>query len=150
MNTERRYADTTAEEFRGKHGATNGRYAREIADLRRWWVNEMMTSPVPLREMMTLFWHSHFASSIGKVLISQAMYEQNATQRKHALGNFRQLLRAMTIDGAMMIYLDLEDSEKHSPMRITPANSSNSLRSGTVITLRPISARRLVRFQGGN
>ncbi|ODA34629.1 DUF1800 domain-containing protein [Planctopirus hydrillae] len=115
VNTERRYADTSADEFRGKHGATNGRYAREIADLRRWWVNEMMTSPVPLREMMTLFWHGHFASSIGKVLISQAMYEQNATQRKHALGNFRQLLKAMTIDGAMMIYLDLEDSEKTQP-----------------------------------
>jgi len=115
VNTERRYADTTPEQFRGKHGATNRRYGEEIADLRRWWFAQMVESPVPLREVMTLFWHSHFASSIGKVLISQAMYHQNAAQRRLALGNFQELLERMTLDAAMMIYLDLEDSDRQSP-----------------------------------
>lgn len=115
VNTERRYADTTPEEFRGKHGATNRRYREETADLRRWWFAQMVDSPVPLREVMTLFWHGHFASSIGKVLISQAMYHQNAKQRQLAVGNFRDLLREMVLDGAMMIYLDLEDSDRKSP-----------------------------------
>lgn len=115
INTERRYADTTPEEFRGKHGATNRRYGEETADLRQWWFTQLVQSPVPLREVMTLFWHSHFASSIGKVLISQAMYHQNAKQRQLAVGNFQELLRQMTLDAAMMIYLDLEDSDQQSP-----------------------------------
>jgi uncharacterized protein (DUF1800 family) len=115
VNTERRYVDTTPEEFRRMHGETNGRYFRETADLRRWWFEELLNSPVPLREVMTLFWHGHFASSIGKVLVSQAMYQQNAAQRRHAVGNFRSLLRAMTIDPAMLIYLDLEDSDRKQP-----------------------------------
>jgi uncharacterized protein (DUF1800 family) len=115
INTERRYADTTAEEFRGKHGATNRRYREETDDLRQWWFTQLVQSPVPLREVMTLFWHSHFASSIGKVLISQAMYHQNAKQRQLAVGNFQELLRQMTLDAAMMIYLDLEDSDRQSP-----------------------------------
>lgn len=115
INTERRYRDTTPEEFRRMHGMTNGRYSRETADLRRWWLEEMISTPVPLREIMTLFWHGHFASSIGKVLVSQAMYWQNATQRQFALGNFRELLKEMTIDPAMMIYLDLEDSDRKQP-----------------------------------
>lgn len=114
-NTERRYKDTTSEEFRRMHGMTNGRYSRETADLRRWWLEEMIATPVPLREIMTLFWHGHFASSIGKVLVSQAMFQQNATQRQFALGNFREFLKEMTVDPAMMIYLDLEDSERKQP-----------------------------------
>jgi uncharacterized protein (DUF1800 family) len=115
VNTERRYADTTPDEFRKMHGMTNGRYFREIADLRRWWLNEILTTTVPLREIMTLFWHGHFASSIGKVLVSQAMYQQNATQRRFALGNFREFLHEMTLDPAMLIYLDLEDSDRAQP-----------------------------------
>jgi uncharacterized protein (DUF1800 family) len=115
VNTERRYADSSPDEMRGKHGATNRRYREEIEDLRRWWFEQMLTSGTPIREVMTLFWHSHFASSIGKVLVSQAMYDQNARQRCHALGNFRELLGEMTRDAAMMIYLDLEDSDRQSP-----------------------------------
>lgn len=115
INTERQYVDTSPDEFRRMHGETNGRYRREIGDLRRWWFEQLLASPAPLREMMTLFWHGHFASSIGKVLVSQAMFQQNATQRQFAVGNFRSLLREMTIDPAMLIYLDLEDSDRTQP-----------------------------------
>ncbi len=115
VNTERRYKDTTPEEFRKMHGMTNGRYSREITDLRRWWLDEMISTAVPLREIMTLFWHGHFASSIEKVLISQAMYQQNVTQRQYALGNYREFLREMTLDPAMLVYLDLEDSDRVKP-----------------------------------
>jgi uncharacterized protein (DUF1800 family) len=115
VNTERRFSDTTPDEFRKMHGNTNGRYAREITDLRRWWLQEMISTTTPFREVMTLFWHGHFASSIGKVLVSQAMFHQNEKQRKHCVGNFRTLLHAMTLDPAMMIYLDLEDSDRAKP-----------------------------------
>jgi uncharacterized protein (DUF1800 family) len=115
VNTERRFTDTTPDEFRKMHGSTNGRYARETADLRRWWLQEMVTTQTPLREMMTLFWHGHYASSIGKVLVSQAMFHQNEKHRQHGVGNFRTLLREMTRDPAMMIYLDLEDSDRTKP-----------------------------------
>jgi len=114
-NTERRFSDTTPDEFRKMHGSTNVRYSREIADLRRWWLQEMVSTKTPFREVMTLFWHGHFASSIGKVLVSQAMFHQNAKHRKHCIGNFRTLLREMTMDQAMMIYLDLEDSDRTKP-----------------------------------
>ena len=41
---------------------------------------------------MTLFWHGHFATATGKVMISQAIYQQNETLRRLALGNFPTLL----------------------------------------------------------
>src|ERR1700731_5496928 len=38
-----------------------------ILDLRRWWLSQMMITPAPLVEKMTLFWHGHFATSVEKV-----------------------------------------------------------------------------------
>ena len=36
-------------------------------ELRNWWLEEMLETPSPLTERMTLFWHNHFVSSQQKV-----------------------------------------------------------------------------------
>jgi uncharacterized protein (DUF1800 family) len=114
-NTERRFADTTREQAAESHRVTRRRYASELNDLRAWSLRQMITSPAPLRELMTLFWHSHFATATGKVNISQAMYQQDETLRRLALGNFRELVREVTLSPAMLMYLDLEGSDKAKP-----------------------------------
>src|SRR5260221_9221122 len=38
----------------------------EAFALREWWVREMLATPSPLTERMTLFWHGHFATSQQK------------------------------------------------------------------------------------
>lgn len=75
-------------------------------ELRAWWVEEMLATDQPLVERMTLFWHNHFTSSVPKVRYVPAMYWQNALFRREALGNFATLLREITRDPAMLIYLD--------------------------------------------
>ncbi|CAN5503195.1 hypothetical protein BH20VER3_BH20VER3_04650 [soil metagenome] len=87
----------------------------EILDLATWWLEQMRTSPAPLLEKMTLFWHGHFATSAQKVRNSYWMWRQNETFRRHALGNFFDLLREISRDPAMMIYLDLAQSGKERP-----------------------------------
>ena len=116
LNTQRGWADTPPDVLADNHGRTTARYAVEMDGLRAWWLREMVRTPGPLREVMTLFWHGHFTSSYQKVLISQSMYEQNAVFRRHALGNFRQLLNAVLRDSAMMLYLDMEEmtGERHN------------------------------------
>ncbi len=89
--------------------------AAQILDLRLWWLNRMMTAQNPLREKMTLFWHSHFATSMQKVNNCYWMWLQNETLRRNALGNFKSLTRQMSRDPAMMIYLDLQESRKEHP-----------------------------------
>jgi uncharacterized protein (DUF1800 family) len=88
---------------------------REGLELRAWWVGEMLATPSPLTERMTLFWHNHFVSSQQKVKLSELMYRQNATLRANALGNFGALLHAMARDPAMVIYLDNAQNRKGSP-----------------------------------
>jgi uncharacterized protein (DUF1800 family) len=88
---------------------------REGLDLRAWWIGEMVATPSPLTERMTLFWHNHFVSSQQKVRLAELMYRQNVTLRAHALGHFGDLLHAMARDPAMVIYLDSVQNRKGSP-----------------------------------
>ncbi|NBC49463.1 MAG: DUF1800 family protein [Gammaproteobacteria bacterium] len=83
--------------------------------LRAWWLAEMRTTPSPLTERMTLFWHSHFTSALDKVKPPVLMYQQNALLRRHALGRFDSLLHAIAKDPAMLIYLDGTASRKQQP-----------------------------------
>ncbi len=87
----------------------------ELQDLRFWWLSRMMATRAPLREKMTLFWHGHFATSAQKVKSAYAMWRQNALFREQALGHFPTLLKAVSRDPAMMIYLDLQQSKKDHP-----------------------------------
>ena len=64
-------------------------------ELRAWWLQEMLQTPSPLSERMTLFWHNHFVSSQQKVKSGKLMLDQNLLLRRHALGNFGELLHAV-------------------------------------------------------
>src|SRR3984893_1316421 len=87
----------------------------EILDLRRWWLDRMMNGPAPLLEKMTLFWHGHFATSAQKVNDPYWIWLQNDMLRRNALGNFATLVKKISRDPAMMIYLDLQQSRKEHP-----------------------------------
>ena len=89
--------------------------AREGLELRGWWVGEMLSTPSPLTERMTLFWHNHFVSSQQKVKLAELMYRQNVTLRAQALGNFGSLLHAVARDPAMIVYLDSAQNRKVAP-----------------------------------
>jgi uncharacterized protein (DUF1800 family) len=91
------------------------RRVEEALALREWWMREMLTTPSPLTERMTLFWHNHFATSQQKVRSAALMYHQNALLRREALGNFATLLHAVARDPAMLIYLDNARSRRQAP-----------------------------------
>ena len=84
-------------------------------ELREWWLRQMLVTPDPLHERMTLFWHNHFVSGMQKVLSPQLMYRQNMLLREHALGNFGTLLHAVARDPAMVRYLDSALNRKGRP-----------------------------------
>jgi uncharacterized protein (DUF1800 family) len=72
----------------------------------------MVRSQRPLQEKLTLFWHDHFATRDEDAPL---MLAQNHKFRKHALGTFPALLRAVTTDPAMQSFLSLVDSDKSEP-----------------------------------
>jgi uncharacterized protein (DUF1800 family) len=79
-----------------------------------WWLQRMVQTARPLEEKMTLFWHGLLTSGLDKCGTAQ-MYRQNQLYRKMALGNFDELLKAVSKDAAMMVYLDTENNRKGKP-----------------------------------
>jgi uncharacterized protein (DUF1800 family) len=95
--------------------ASQRRLTRESFELRAWWLREMIETPSPLSERMTLFWHNHFATSQQKVRSVQLMYRQNTLLRRESLGNFATLLHAIGKDPAMLVYLDNAGNRRQAP-----------------------------------
>ena len=84
-------------------------------EIRTWWLAEMLSTPSPLTEKMTLFWHGHFATSQQKVRSANLMYRQNVMLRRYSTGNFGALLREVAKDPAMLIFLDGAQNRKEAP-----------------------------------
>ncbi len=87
--------------------STRGRLERRavVFTLQSWWLNRMLTTPSPLQEKMTLYFHGHFTSR-ATPRFPWITYNQNALFRQYALGNLRELTRAVSKDPAMLIYLN--------------------------------------------
>ncbi len=97
--------------FKVSRAKPTGRDSEHVV---RSWLKRMLTKP-PLQEKMTLFWHGHFANSIEKVDDYKLMNVQNGLFRSFATGNFKALVRAVTKDPSMLVYLDGEDNEQGNP-----------------------------------
>lgn len=88
---------------------------RAIETLKGWWLEQMYSTPRPLEEKMTLFWHGHFAVSSQKVKSSWVTYDMNRLLRQFATGNFKALTTAVGQSPAMLDYLDNRKSTKNEP-----------------------------------
>ncbi|MCL4540953.1 MAG: DUF1800 domain-containing protein [Chloroflexi bacterium] len=82
-----------------------------LHDLQRWWLLRMLFTTRPLEERMTLFWHELLTSAVAKVR-PDSLYVQNQFFRKHALDTFPTILKGISRDPAMMVWLDLQTNRK--------------------------------------
>ncbi len=98
--------DALADEFASR---------REIARLREWWLLRMCYTHRPLHARMSLFWHNHFATSFVKVQSAPLMLRQLRLFERHALRRFGDLLREVSRDPAMIIWLDGAANVKGRP-----------------------------------
>lgn len=88
---------------------------QRLAAMREAWVLRMIHANHPLTEKLTLFWHGHFATSVNKVNESRLMRMQNDTLRSEGFDNFASLTKAVSRDGAMIRWLDLQQSSASAP-----------------------------------
>jgi uncharacterized protein (DUF1800 family) len=76
-----------------------------------WWLDRMVRTDQPLIERLTLIFHDWFATSNDKVDKQQHMLDQNQLIRSHVLGSFGALFHAITVDPAMLVWLDGVDNQ---------------------------------------
>jgi uncharacterized protein (DUF1800 family) len=105
----------SAEEKKEARRALREVIKQQLHELINWWTQRMLTTQAPLVEKMTLFWHGHFATSALKVRSPYKVWQQNETFRRHGLGSFAALTKAISRDPAMMVYLDVQTSHAEHP-----------------------------------
>lgn len=93
-------------------GNANG---RRITSFKSWWTGLMLNQETSIHEKMVLFWHNHFATETVDINDARYIYKHNALLREHALGNFKQLVKEVTLDPAMLRYLNGYLNNKNSP-----------------------------------
>jgi uncharacterized protein (DUF1800 family) len=98
------------------NAAYNSTYnAYRLRSLRSWWIGLMMQQGISLVEKMGLFWHNHLVTETEVVNYASLLYQYNQLLRKYALGNIKQLVYEMTINPAMLIYLNGESNKASAP-----------------------------------
>jgi uncharacterized protein (DUF1800 family) len=80
-----------------------------------WWLGLMLNQKRSIREKMVLFWHNHFATETNSVDNPTFCYKYNILLRQYALGNFKEMVKAVTLDPAMLKYLNGNASTKKAP-----------------------------------
>lgn len=77
------------------------------------WLKKMGSQDAaPLLERMSLFWHGHFACEIKFPALASSYLN---SIRKHALGNFKEMVLAISKEPAMLKYLNNNVNRKNSP-----------------------------------
>lgn len=95
-----------------QNGMSSG---RRRSSLKAWWIGLMLNQNKTLREKMVLFWHNHFSTEMASVDNAIWLYKHNVLLRDYALGNFKQMVRAITYDPAMLKYLNGNNNVKKAP-----------------------------------
>jgi len=88
---------------------------RRVGSLKRWSIGIMINQDRSIREKMTLFWHNHFSTEAASVEDPLMLYKHHSLLRSSALGNFKTLVRNITIDPAMLRYLNGELNTNTAP-----------------------------------
>lgn len=83
------------------------------SSLRAWNWGQLIGDQPSIREKMTLFWHNHFA--INNINDPKFVYRYITLLRSSALGNFRQLVKNITIDPAMLRFLNGNQNTRTAP-----------------------------------
>jgi uncharacterized protein (DUF1800 family) len=79
------------------------------------WLTRMRDSARPAEDRMAWFWHGMLVSAAGKVKVPRLMADQIRLFWRAGLGPYDALINELTVDPAMLLYLDGTASTKTAP-----------------------------------
>jgi uncharacterized protein (DUF1800 family) len=85
---------------------------QDIKKLNLKWLEDMVNGDAPFREKMALFWHGHFACREQNIFYQQELLHQIRT---NALGNFGDLLKAVSKSASILSFLNNQQNKKQHP-----------------------------------
>lgn len=81
--------------------------------IRAWQQGLVLNERVSLREKMVLFWHNHFVTADANT--AKLIFQYVKLLRDNAFGNFRTLVKEITVNPFMLRYLNGAENNKDAP-----------------------------------
>lgn len=86
-----------------------------ITSLKGWLIKNMKEQSASLHEKMIVFWHNLLAIQSWEVFVGKADYQYFDMLRTHAFGNYKTFVRDLTLDPAMLLFLNGTFNRKEVP-----------------------------------
>ena len=80
--------------------------SQRSASYKKWWTGVLVNQDRSIKEKMNFFWIDHFGNESSDIGNANWVYKQHTTIRQHTLGNFKQMVRDITLDYGMLRYLN--------------------------------------------
>ncbi len=97
------FGDTWVNSSREPGGQIDNLRAQSV---KAWWMGRMLNQDRSILEKMVLFWHNHMPVSAAGSNDARNLYTYNSILRKYALGNFKTMIKDITINPGMLFYLN--------------------------------------------
>ncbi len=97
------------------NNGTGGVDGSRRQSFKAWWAGLMIAQERNVREKMTLFYANHFSMEADAVSSAILTYNSNKLTRKYCVGNFKDLVRDITTDSGMLVYLNGNKNVKTAP-----------------------------------
>ncbi|MBK6543939.1 MAG: DUF1800 family protein [Saprospiraceae bacterium] len=83
--------------------------------LKQWWTGLQIHQSQNVYEKMVLFYQNLLVTEDAVIENANTMYNTQSLYRKHAFGNYKQLIKDITFDAGMLRYLNGERNTKKAP-----------------------------------
>ena len=93
-------------------GTTN---SYRTSNYKKWLLSIWVNQEKNIREKLTLFWSNHFGTEADTIVYATMTYNHHQILRTNCVGNFKQMVRAVTTDPGMLRYLNGYLSTKTAP-----------------------------------
>ncbi len=83
--------------------------------LKGWLIKNMLNQDTSVEEKMLLFWHNLLPIQTWGVFYAKLSYRYFEMLRRNLFGNFKTMIKELTLDPAMLLYLNGTFNNKEAP-----------------------------------
>lgn len=93
----------------------DGLEGERVISLKSWLIKNAINQNPTIEEKMLFFWHNLLPTKAWDVFYGKLSYDYYNMLRANLLGNYKTMIRSLTLDPAMLIFLNGASSNKDAP-----------------------------------
>jgi uncharacterized protein (DUF1800 family) len=86
-----------------------------IQSLKGWIISNILDQERSIHQKLTLFWHNLLVTQFWSVFVAKGSYKYYQMLYDNAFGNYKELIKLLTLDPAMLFFLNGNANNKEAP-----------------------------------